>query len=126
MTDDDLHKKRFDVSVQIRNFEIDLFWKRSLFFWGFISAAFVGYAALGQSDLRIVIACFGLVCSCAWTMVNRGSKYWQESWETKAERNEAPVTGVLFAKEETPQSYKGWWFSGRQYSVSKLAIALSH
>jgi hypothetical protein len=125
VTEDELNKKRLDVSIQTRNLEIDLFWKRSLFFWGFISAAFVGYAALRQSDLRIVLACFGLVCSCAWTLVNRGSKYWQENWETKVERFELPVTGVLFGKEETPQSYKGWWLRGRQYSVSKLAIALS-
>ena len=118
-------EKRFDVSVQIRNFEIDLFWKRSLFFWGFISAAFIGYAALRQSELRIAVACFGMVCSFAWTLVNRGSKYWQESWETKVERFELPVTGALFAAEEVPQSSKGCWLRGRKYSVSKLAIALS-
>jgi hypothetical protein len=47
---DDPVTKRFEVALQTRNFEIDLFWKRSLFFWGFISAAFVGYAALRQSE----------------------------------------------------------------------------
>jgi hypothetical protein len=119
----DAHNKRFDVSVQIRNLEIDLFWKRSLFFWGFISSAFIAYAAMRQSQLRIVVACFGMVCSCAWTLVNRGSKYWQENWETKVERHEP--SGTLFAKEESRQSHKGWWLSGRKYSVSKLAIALS-
>lgn len=104
VSEGELNEKRFDVSVQIRNLEIDLFGKRSLFFWGFISAAFVGYAALRQSELRIVVACFAMVCSWAWTLVNRGSKYWQESWETKVERFELPVTGVLFAKEEAAQS----------------------
>src|ERR1700687_4058379 len=68
----------WSLMIQTRNLEIDLFWKRSLFFWGFISAAFVGYTALRQSELRTVLACFGTVCSCAWTLVNRGSKYWQE------------------------------------------------
>ena len=127
MTEDELNQKRFDLSIQIRNLEIDLFWKRSLFFWGFIAAAFVGYAALRQSELRIVVACFGMVCSCAWTLVNRGSKYWQESWETKVGRLEVPAIGtdVLFAQEEDRQSDKGCWLSGRKYSVSKLAIALS-
>jgi hypothetical protein len=124
MSDDDQNAKRFDVSVQIRNFEIDLFWKRSLFFWGFISAAFIGYAALRQSGLRILVACFGMVCSCAWSLVNRGSKYWQENWEAKVERFELPVTGPLFAEEGAPQD-KGRWLRGRKYSVSKLAIALS-
>ena len=60
MTEEERNIKRFDVSIQIRNLEIDLFWKRSLFFWGFIAAAFGGYAALrnSQSDLAIVVACF--------------------------------------------------------------------
>jgi hypothetical protein len=84
MSEDEQNEKRFDVSVQTRNLEIELFWKRSLFFWGFISAAFIGYAALRQSDLRILLACFGMVCSCAWTLVNRGSKYWQEAWENES------------------------------------------
>lgn len=125
MSEDEQNEKRFDVSLQTRNLEIELFWKRSLFFWGFISAAFIGYAALRQSDLRILVACFGMVCSCAWTLVNRGSKYWQEAWETKVGRYELPVTGVLFEEEEEAQSYKGCWLRGRKYSVSKLAIALS-
>ncbi len=65
-----------------------------------------------------------MVCSCAWTLVNRGSKYWQESWEKKVERFEVLSTGTMFAVEEVQQP-KGFWLSGRKYSVSKLAIALS-
>lgn len=37
-----------------------------------------------------------MVCSAAWTLLNRGSKYWQENWETKVELNEKKVTGPLF------------------------------
>lgn len=124
MNDSERDIKRFEVSLQTRNFEIELFWKRALFFWGFISSAFIGYAALRQSELRILVACFGLVCSCAWSLVNRGSKYWQEVWESRVERFETPVIGSMFASEEGPQN-KGYWFRGRTYSVSKLAIALS-
>lgn len=127
MTEDEQNEKRLDVSIQIRNLEIDLFWKRSLFFWGFIASAFIGYAALRnqQSDLAIVVACFGMVCSCAWALLNRGSKYWQENWEIKVERFEIAVTGILFGKEEPEQLYKGPWLRARKYSVSKLAVALS-
>lgn len=122
-----LDGKRFEVAIQIRNFEIELFWKRSIFFWGFIASAFVGYAALRNSspDLAVLIACFGMVCSCAWTLLNRGSKYWQESWETKVERFEPGVTGKLFSEEEPIQEQKGCWLRARKFSVSKLAIALS-
>ncbi|HZQ82528.1 MAG TPA: hypothetical protein VFB25_11195 [Gaiellaceae bacterium] len=119
-------EKRLEIALATRAFEINLFWKRSIFFWGFISVAFVGYAALRneRSQLAIVVACFGMVCSSAWTLLNRGSKYWQENWETKVERYEDNVTGPLFAVQETVQR-KGRWLQARRYSVSKLLIALS-
>lgn len=119
-------KEAFDKSVNTRALEIELFWKRSLFFWGFIASAFIGYAALRKvgSDLSIVIGCFGMVCSAAWSLVNRGSKYWQENWEQKVEKIEQGVTGPLFKIQE-PVQKKGVWLSARRYSVSKLAIALS-
>lgn len=127
MTPEEKAEKKLDLSVQTRNLEIELFWKRSLFFWGFIAAAFAGYAALRQvkSDLALVIACFGMVCSFAWALLNRGSKYWQESWEGKVERYEIDVTGKLFAHEEDVQTHKGCWLQARRYSVSKLSTALS-
>jgi hypothetical protein len=119
--------KAFDVAVDTRKLEIQLFWSRSIFFWGFIASAFVGYATLRQhdSDLSVVVACFGVVCSVAWTLVNRGSKYWQEAWETKVERLEPFATGPLFSVEEKEQIHKGCWLRGRRFSVSKLAIGLS-
>lgn len=125
---DKLLEKKFDAALQTRNLEIDLFWKRSLFFWGFIASAFVGYAAL-HSDIRIVIACFGMVCSFAWSLLNRGSKYWQENWEQKVEKLESalfppPKNHTLFSHQEQRED-KGVWLSARKYSVSKLVIALS-
>lgn len=126
-TPGDQAEKKLDLSIKTRAFEIDLFWKRSLFFWGFIASAFGGYAALRHinSDLAPIIACFGMVCSFAWALQNRGSKYWQESWETKVEKCEIDVIGKFFAHEEDIQSHKGCWLQARRYSVSKLSIALS-
>ena len=108
--------------------EIDNFWKRSLFFWGFIAAAFVAYGSVyGKPDAEPVlraIACFGLVCSVAWCLLNRGSKYWYEAWEQKVVAIERDVLGApLFSNiEELVRS--GWWGAAR-YSVSKITIALS-
>ena len=120
------HKVAYDTALATRNFEISLFWQRSLFFWGFIGAAFVGHAALrdANSGLALVLACFGLVCSVAWSLVNRGSKYWQEAWESRVDEAEDKVTGALF-KKEAPLQKKGWWLSARRFSVSKLTIAMS-
>lgn len=135
-------KLLFDTASDTRKFEIDLFWKRSLFFWGFIAAAFAGYA-LAAKMLALVLACFGLVCSVVWTLGNRGSKYWQEAWEAKVERIEDALPQFtlsadpvhpprdqlpiqpLFRTREPPDTSKGWWLSGRKFSVSKLTIALS-
>ena len=104
--------KRFDAALATRQFEIDLFWKRSLFFWGFIVAAFVAVAALeGKSRaLSVIVSGFGMVCSLGWTLANRGSKYWQEQWESKIGAVEGNVTGPLFNREEQRQD-KGWWLS---------------
>ena len=91
-------EKYFDVAADVRKFEIGLFWQRSLFFWGFIGAAFIAYAALGRKDnsdplAQLAVACFGFVCSTAWTLQNRGSKYWQEAWETKNPTRISNLTG---------------------------------
>jgi hypothetical protein len=37
-------RARYDASVKALQFELDLFWKRSLFFWGFIGVAFIALA----------------------------------------------------------------------------------
>jgi hypothetical protein len=117
---------QFEIAVQTRNFEIDLFWKRSLFFWGFISAAFVAYAGLRKSspEIGLIMGCLGTVCSLSWTLVNRGSKYWQESWEQRIGDLKEDKRANLFA-DEKPVILKGHWLSARKYSVSKLVISLS-
>lgn len=119
--------KAYETAVETRRLEIELFWSRSLFFWGLIASAFVAYATLRRysSDISVVVACFGFVCSIAWSLGNRGGKFWQESWETKVERIEPDVTGAMFAEPEEVQTHKNFWLRGRRFSVSKLAIALS-
>ena len=119
--------KAYETAVETRKLEIELFWSRSLFFWGFIASAFVAYATLRRygSDISVVVACFGFVCSFAWSLGNRGGKFWQESWETKVERIEPSVTGPMFSRPESVQVHKNFWLRGRRFSVSKVAIALS-
>src|SRR5688572_7309664 len=117
-------KARYEFACQAREVELDLFWKRSLFFWGFIGAAFLAFAALRASvHLSTLIASFGLVCSVVFTLANRGSKFWYESWEQKVERSERDVTGPWYSVEEAVQADLAW-FRARRFSVSKLAIGL--
>ncbi|HUN56111.1 MAG TPA: hypothetical protein VMU29_13250 [Smithella sp.] len=119
-------KEKFEKALATRNFEIELFWKRALFFWGFIAAAFIALAGSHSKypRLAILLSCFGVVCSLCWTLANRGSKYWQENWETKVDLVGKNRVGDLFTKNEPIQD-KGIWLSARKYSVSRLTIGLS-
>ena len=112
-------------AAEVRKFEIEKFWQRSLFFWGFIGAAFIAYGQLfGKDNISFFVACFGVVCSVAWTLQNRGSKYWYEAWESKVESVEIDVLGVDLFSNREPLKRNGLW-GARRFSVSRLAIALS-
>ena len=99
-------EKALKRAEQIRQFEIELYWKRSAYFWTFIALAFAGYGALQlqnklynlkePGNLKFLLANLGFVASVAWFLVNRGSKYWQEQWETHVDRLEDCVTGPLY------------------------------
>jgi hypothetical protein len=134
---DNAQTARYDASVKALQFELDLFWKRSLFFWGFIGGAFIALAAAkGQLRLQAAIASFGFVCSMVWTLANRGGKFWYEYWEQRLVRAESSVTGNLYGNPELegrkvsdnlpPLERLGRWaFKPERYSPSRLAIALS-
>jgi hypothetical protein len=122
-------KARYDASVKALEFELEQFWKRSLFFWGFIGAAFVAFSTEAHRPLtQSAIASFGFVCSTIWTLANRGSKYWYENWQEKREETEKAVTGALYGNSKAQVEDETWlkrWLQGRRYSPSRLAIALS-
>jgi hypothetical protein len=42
----ELHKEALKKAWKTRNFEIDKFWQRSAFFWGFIALIFGGYITI--------------------------------------------------------------------------------
>ncbi|MEA2875773.1 MAG: hypothetical protein QOF14_969 [Hyphomicrobiales bacterium] len=121
--------RRFEAAEETLKFEIELFWKRSVFFWGFIAAAFVAFSSLYNKEqplLVTMIACFGFICSFAWTLVNRGSKYWQDNWQQKLAREATDYFGEeSYFFDHAPVPGQGSWLRGRPFSVSKLTIALS-
>src|SRR5215208_5954246 len=66
--DDDKKSALHAYAAETLDNEVERFWKRSLFFWGFIAAAFVAYGVLiekSDKDLPLAISCFGLICSIA-------------------------------------------------------------
>lgn len=89
-------------ALDIRKFEIDIYWKRATYFWTFIGATFAGFLAIQASsapnkqDLAVILSCLGVVFSFAWVCVNRGRKFWQENWEKHVDVLEDTVTGPLY------------------------------
>lgn len=101
--DKDKVEKALEHALDIRKFEIGLYWQRATYFWALIAVAFAGYFAIlsaGQLDnkefLAFLISCIGLVFTWAWFQVNRGSKYWQENWENHVDMLEDSITGPLY------------------------------
>ena len=73
-----------DKAWHLRDFEIELYWKRTIYFSTFAGALFVGYCSEIFKDapsMKIIISFLGVVISWIWLLVNKGSKYWQENWE---------------------------------------------
>lgn len=96
-------EKAFNLALDIRKFEIGLYWQRAAYFWALIAAAFAGYFAILGSEhledkeyLAYIVSCIGLIFSWAWLLVNRGSKYWQENWENHVDMLENAIVGPLY------------------------------
>jgi hypothetical protein len=119
-----LHKAAFKKAWEIRNFEIEKFWQRSAFFWGFIVLIFGGYIKVATENsnetmkgimyLDFYLILLGIIFSVGWLLVIHGSKRWQENWEEHIFYLEDKFTGPL---------YKTVYYKGKckkYYSVSKI------
>jgi hypothetical protein len=96
-------RKALELALDIRKFEVSLYWQRATYFWTLIAAAFVGYLAIlaaGEMKDRLfnafAVACIGFIFSLAWFLANRGSKFWQENWELHVDMLEDGVSGRLY------------------------------
>jgi hypothetical protein len=123
---EDMMKEAYKRAWETRNFEIDKFWLRTAFFWGFIAIIFGGYITVMTSDnsekllsmnFDIYLVLLGIVFSVAWLLVIIGSKNWQENWEAHIDMLEDKITGPLYKTINCPTT--------PYYSVSKINIFLS-
>jgi predicted GNAT family N-acyltransferase len=112
MSNEDIYRESFrgkkgenalEKALDIRKFEIGLYWQRAAYFWALIAAAFAGYFAILSAEnlwdkgfLAHIVGCIGLLFTWAWFLVNRGSKYWQENWENHVDMLEDDITGPLY------------------------------
>lgn len=106
----------YNVALDIRKFEIELYWKRATFFWTVVAATLVAYGAVATTSFKsfseavstsgaifflyqvalLVLAGMGIILSCGWRAANKGSKFWQSNWESQVDLLEDYVVGPLY------------------------------
>lgn len=128
-----LTEEALKQALDIRKFEIEMYWKRATYFWTIIGVIFGGYFLLVKADglntnpsLIFLINCIGFIFSLSWFLVNRGSKFWQINWERHVDLLEDRIMGPLFKtiiqkNELEPLAITKEY----NYSVSKINQILS-
>lgn len=120
----DLQKVALKHALDIRKFEIGLYWKRAVYFWAFIATAFGGYFALqngGDPTNIYMVTCLGFLFSLAWYFVNRGSGAWQRNWETHVDLLEDEIMGPLYKSVMNCGTYKFYYlFQPFFFSPSRI------
>ncbi|MGI8314940.1 hypothetical protein [Halobacillus mangrovi] len=126
-----LRENALKQALDIRKFEIELYWKRATYFWAFIAATFTGYFVVQRIEeppnyLLVLLCNLGFVFSYCWYLVNKGSKYWQNNWENHVDRLEDKEMGPLYKTILEGESLKKSNISKEfSFSVSKINQILS-
>lgn len=131
-------EKTFNQILDIRKFEIELYWKRTNFFWTILAAIIAGYFLIysklsnipDKTSLKTLfsLGCLGLIFSTGWYFVNRGSKFWQVNWEKHLDCIEDEVIGPLYKTTIDTNYYHGKFFNlvaPYPFSVSKINQVLN-
>lgn len=143
-------KDAFAFANSCRDKEIDRFWSRGTYFWGFIIASFGAYMAVLNAALKDgVPLCLQSVCDISfsakailfvlsfvcfifclsWQLVHKASKYWQENWEIHIGYLEKEYIGKIYETHlDTAKKGFGWnplSKSPYDFSVSKISLFCS-
>lgn len=114
----------YKIAVDTRKLELDLFWKRSGFFWGFLAVTLAGFFAAREKQqgfAQLLLALIGVIEALCWWLVNRGSKYWHENWEQMVRKLEK--SPGLF--NQTSELQRKGYLGAAAYSVSRITIFFS-
>ena len=131
-------RKRFQAlkeAQDVRKFEIDLYWKRTGFFWAFITIIYTAffhvlckYIECPSKYVLFVpvisaLSGLGFFFSVAWHLVNKGSKFWQENWEKHVSLLEKSEIGPLYDVFLNPKGTIREWLcpiKAFDFSVTKV------
>ena len=85
--------------------EIQIYWQRALYFFGFISVTCAGYIKIKTASpeapmLSFLLSIMMTFLAFAWYLSNRGSKFWQENWELHIKKLEKiPLMSDMLYKQ---------------------------
>lgn len=123
----DSAKAALKRAYELRDFEIEHYWKRATYFWAFQVAIFAAFGLLwkeetgtkpGTNPVIVVLAGLGILMALANALSARGSRFWQNNWEKHIDILEDEIEGRL---------YKIVWLSDGKvaFSVSRVNQYLS-
>lgn len=124
----------YKIAMDVRKFEIELYWKRAAYFWAFIVVAFGAYGATlsaryieepTRSNALFAAAVIGTVLSLAMYYVTLGSKFWQRNWEYQVDLLEDAAVGPLYKNVFSKAEEKRSFTSAYPYSVSNINSILA-
>ena len=122
-------KEALEKALDIRKFEIELYWKRTAYFWAFIVANYTAYFfILAQNDLKhqslylTLLSFIGLLLAHAWQLSNKGSKFWQKNWEAHVSQLEKNVIGPLYDVFLNPRTSYSVLSPFKKYACSPARI----
>jgi hypothetical protein len=126
--DSPLRRGALERAHKLRAFEIEHYWKRATYFWGFQVAIFAAFGLVWKEQpssgsrwapIAVTLGVLGFLTAIANALSARGSRFWQENWEKHIDMLEDEIEGRL---------YKTVWLkdSKRSYSVSRVNENLSY
>jgi hypothetical protein len=97
-------ERAFARACALRDFEIEMYWKRATYFWGFQAAFMATIAVLLTGGVKdswaplygSAIALSAFIISSRWDTMTRGAKFWQNNWERHVDLLEPYFTGTLY------------------------------
>ncbi|MCG5047647.1 hypothetical protein L2164_02940 [Pectobacterium brasiliense] len=124
-------KEAYDKAHQIRNIEVDLYWKRATYCWtlvaallticGLLFSAYLKPDDLDKRDSTILIAIgavsfLGVVITSLCQFMSVSGEYWKKNWETHISMLEPMFSGRLYSTHLVSSRYRS--------SIAKLNFLL--
>lgn len=123
-------KRALDRAYALRTFEIEHYWKRATYFWGFQVAIFAAFGLLWKVDMpeqtpgliTVALSILGVLTAVANSLSASGSKFWQENWERHIDMLEDKCEGRLHKTVWLPNGKISFSVSGINQTLSWFII----